>query len=97
MPDPQADHCCAAVIAPPAGESLPTTAELRLEGAVLDEASVANSPMLPYVRMVVSLVEGVEFTYREVVHLLWRTLRQHRIGAGRRIEYVRGFLHRHPP
>jgi hypothetical protein len=64
---------------------------------VLDEASVANSPMLPYVRMVVSLIEGVEFTCREVVHLLWQSLRQHSIGARRRIDYLLSFLHRHPP
>jgi hypothetical protein len=24
-------------------------------------------------------------------------LRQHRIGAGRGVEYLLGFLHRHPP
>jgi len=76
---------------------LPATAKLRLEGMVLDETSVANSPMLPYVRMVVSLIEGVEFTCREVVHLLWQSLRQHSIGARRRIDYLLGFLHQHPP
>ena len=108
-PDPQADHCrpckygarpCYArcpVPAPPASEPLPATAKLRLEGMVLDETSVANSPMLPYVRMVVSLIEGVEFTCREVVHLLWQSLRQHSIGARRRIDYLLGFLHQHPP
>lgn len=96
-PDAQADHCCAAVPASPANEPLPTTAKLRLEGLVLDEASVANSPMLPYVRMVVSLFEGVEFTCREVVHLLGQAMRQHSIGARRRIDYLLGFLHRHPP
>ena len=82
---------------PPGTPPLPTTAKLRLEGMVLDEASVANSPMLPYVRMVVSLFEGVEFTCREVVHLLGQAMRQHSIGARRRIDYLLGFLHRHPP
>jgi hypothetical protein len=85
-PDPQADHCRPC-----------KTAKLRLEGMVLDEASVANSPMLPYVRMVVSLIEGVEFTCREVVHRLWQSLRQHSIGVGRRVDYLLDFLHRHPP
>ena len=37
--------------------------------------------MLPYVRMVVSLIEGVEFTCREVVDLLRQAMRQHSIGA----------------
>jgi hypothetical protein len=89
-PDPQAG-------APPAIEPLPAALELRLEGVVLDEASVTNSPMLPYLRMVVSLIEGVEFTCREVVRLLRQTLRQHSIGVRRRIDYFLGFLHQHPP
>ena len=93
----QADHSCAAVPALPTSEPLPAAAELQGENVVLDEASVANSPMLPYVRMVVSLIEGVEFTCREVVHLLRQTLRQHSIGAGRGVDYLLGFLHRHPP
>ena len=29
-----------------------------MEGVVLDESSVVKSPVLPYVRMVVSLIEG---------------------------------------
>ncbi len=72
-------------------------AESPREHVVLDEARVASSAMLPYVRMVVSLIEGVEFTCREVVELLGRSLRQHRIGAGRRGEYLWGFPDRHPP
>jgi len=71
--------------------------ELRLEGVVLDESSLASSPMLPHVRMVVSLMEGVEFSCREVLHLLRRAMRQHSIGARRRIDYVLGFLNEHPP
>ena len=86
-----------AVPAPHANEPFPAAAELQREDVVLDEASVASSSMLPYVRMVVSLVEGVEFTCREVVHLLRRTLRQHSIGAGRGVDYLLGVLHRHPP
>jgi len=78
-------------------EPLSAAFELRLDGVVLDESSVANSPMLPYVRMVVSLIEGVEFTCREVVHLLRQSLRQHSIGAGSRNDYLLGFLHQHPP
>ena len=81
----------------PARDASPVTVEPQLEGVVLDESSLANSPMLPYVRMVVSLIEGVEFTCREVVRLLRQTLRQHRIGAGCGVDYLLGFLHRHPP
>jgi len=49
------------------------------------------------VRMVVSLIEGVEFTFHEVVHLLGQAMRQHSIGVRRRIDYLLGFLHQHPP
>jgi len=43
------------------------TVELRLDGVVLDESSLASSPMLPYLRMLVGLIEGVEFTCGEVL------------------------------
>jgi len=80
-----------------ASEPLPVTVELRLDGVVLDASSLANSPMLPYVRMVVSLIEGVELSCREVLCLLRQAMRQHSIGARRRIDYLRDFLHQHPP
>jgi len=81
----------------PVSEPLSVADELQREDTVLDEASVASSPMLPYVRMVVSLIEGIEFTCREVVDLLRQTLRQHSIGARRGVNYLWDFLHRHPP
>ena len=73
------------------------TAEVRLEGVVLDESSLAASPMLPYVRMVVGLIEGIELTSREVLGLLRQSMRQHSFGARRKIDYLLGFLHQHPP
>ena len=96
MPDSQADHCRPMPdLGAPAVPAAPT--ELRLEGTVLDESSLEKSPMVPYVRMVVSLIEGVCFTCREIVDLLRRTLRQHSIGAGRGIDYLRGFQQQRPP
>jgi len=83
--------------APPASDALPVTVEPRLGGMVLDESSLAASPMLSYVRMVVSLIEGVQFTCREVVHRLGQALRQHSIGACHGVDYLLGFLHRRPP
>ena len=81
----------------PISGALPVTIELRLEGVVLDESSLAESPMLPHVRMLVSLIEGIELSCRDVVRLLRRAMRQHSIGAGRGVDYLLGFLHRHPP
>ena len=81
----------------PVSDPLPVTIELRLEGVVLDESSLVTSPMLPYVRMVVSLIEGVKLSCREVLCLLQQAMRQHSIGARRRIDYLLGYLHQHPP
>jgi hypothetical protein len=81
----------------PTSDALPVKVELRLEGVVLDESSLATSPMLPYVRMVVSLIEGVELTCRELVHLLRQSMRQHSIGARRGFDYLRGCRHQRPP
>jgi hypothetical protein len=58
---------------------------------------VANSPLLPYVRMVVSLIEGVPRTCQELVRLLRQALRQHSFAFRRRTDYVLRFLHQHPP
>jgi len=86
--DPQAG-------AAPTSEAPPV--ELWLEGVVLSESSLAESPLLPYLRMVVGLIEGIELTCHEVLHLLRRAMRQHSIGARSRIDYVLVFLQRHPP
>jgi len=81
----------------PVSDPLSVTIELRLDGVVLDESSLARSPMLPYVRMIVSLIEGVEFRCDEIVRLLRQAMRQHSIAYSRRIDYVLGFLHQYPP
>jgi len=78
-------------------DALPVTLELRLQGVVLDESGLARSPMLPYVRMIVGLIEGVELNCREVLCLLRQSMRQRSIADRRRIDYVLGFLHQHPP
>jgi len=71
--------------------------ELRLEEVVLDESSLARSPMLPYVRMVLRLVVGIELNCQEVARLLRRGLRQRCLALQRRTDYVLCWLHQHPP
>ena len=73
------------------------TAELPLEGVVLDESSVAKSRMLPYLRMVVGLIEGIHLSLNELIDLLCQALRQRSIAPCRRVDYVLAFLHQHPP
>lgn len=72
-------------------------APLRLETVVLDESALTRSPMLPYVRMLVRLIDGVKLTCHEVLAVLRASLRQRSIALRRRIDYVLGFLHQHPP
>lgn len=78
-------------------DALRVKVELRLEGVVLRESSLLKSRMLPYVRMVVGLIEGIELSCHEVVRLLRRAMRQHSIANRSRSDYVLCFLHQHPP
>jgi hypothetical protein len=71
--------------------------ELCLAGVVLRESTLANSLMLPYVRMVVRLIEGIELSLDELVQLLRQALRQHSMALRSRKDYVLGFLQQHPP
>jgi len=75
----------------------PVKVELWLEEVMLDESSLARSPMLPYVRLMLCLVEGFERSCDEVARLLRRGLRQHSTAYRRRTDYVLGVLHHHPP
>lgn len=78
-------------------EPLPITEKLRLEDVVLDAESVRNSPTLPYVRMLVNLIEGLRLSVEELVERLLQALRQHSIAYRSRADYVLRFLHEHPP
>ena len=72
--------------------------ELCLEGVILDESSVANSPMLPCLRMLVCRIEGLKKLRRqELVDGLQEALRQRSIATRSRADYVLRFLNLHPP
>jgi len=71
--------------------------ELRLEAIVLDEPTVRNSPLLPYVLTVVNVIEDAQLCRQELVTLLVQSLRQHSIARRRRADYVLKYLHEHPP
>jgi hypothetical protein len=81
----------------PLPEALPEKAELQLEELLLDEFTLTNSPLLPYVRMVVNLLEGLRLSRQELVERLVQSLRQHSIAARSRADYVLRYLHEHPP
>jgi hypothetical protein len=81
----------------PLPNSLWLKMELRLEEIVLDASSLATSPMLSYVQMLLGLMEGLRVGRNEMINLLRRWMRQHSIAFRRRSDYVLGFLHEHPP
>jgi hypothetical protein len=78
-------------------EELPLPAEPLRAGVVLDEAALTKSRLLPYVRMVVNLIEGLQLGLQEVLQLLRRNLRQHSMGWRQRADYVGNDLLQHPP
>jgi len=71
--------------------------ELRIDGVVLDAATLLSSRLLWYVRMLAQLIDGVDLSRDQLIDLLLRAMRQHRIANRRSVDYVLGFLHRHPP
>jgi hypothetical protein len=71
--------------------------QMPLTGLVLDEASVVNSPILPYVRMVVSLIVGKSIGKDQLVQELLQIMRQRSIDNPTGPRYVSPFLDQHPP
>ena len=49
---------------------------------------IQANPVLGYIRMVVSLIEGRRVSQDEIVEMLTRAVRQHSISRRRRMEYV---------
>jgi len=71
--------------------------QLTLEGFTLDEVLLVNSPMLPYLAMVASLLEGRTIGREELLQTLRKKMRQRSFDRLPRREYVLRFLNQHPP
>ena len=54
-------------------------------------------PILAHVRMVTSLIEGRRFSLAQIVEMLTRAVRQHRMARQRRIDQTVAWLHEEPP
>ncbi len=81
-------------------DALPAIGEhltLNPEGFVLDESTLVNSRILPYVRMLVNVLEGRTISHEELIATLRQRLRQRSIGRLSRREYVLHYLNQHPP
>jgi len=70
---------------------------LNLDGFVLDERTLVNSRILPYVRMVASVLERRTVSREELIAALLRSMRQRSIARAPRREYVLRYLNQHPP
>jgi hypothetical protein len=70
---------------------------LELDGFVLDEPTLVNSRILPYVRMVASLLEGRTIRREELIAALRKRMRQRSIARAPHREYVLRYLNQHPP
>lgn len=92
-----ADSPVAKNTTPCLSSELPVALELDLDGVTLDEASIVNSPMLPYIRALVGMIDGVWLSQVEVVVWLLEVQRQRGIVYRPRRDYVLRFLHQHPP
>ena len=71
--------------------------ELVLDGIVLTGQIITGSPALPYLTMVIGLIEGRPISRSDLVAHLLELLRQHSMAHCSRKDYVRGFLQQHPP
>jgi hypothetical protein len=71
--------------------------KLVLDGFTLDAATLAASPMLPYLAMVASVLEGRAIRREELLQALLRGMRQRSLDRLPRREYALRFLNQHPP
>ena len=81
----------------PLPAELPVAIELDVDGVVLDESSVVNSPMVPYIRTLIWIIDGISLSHVEVVEWLRQVLRQRSMAYRPRREYILRFLHQQPP
>ena len=56
-----------------------------------------GAPMLSYLRMVISLIEGRRVSAAEILEMLARVLRQHSLMHRRRIDYILQYLNERAP
>ena len=70
---------------------------LPLESLLLNEPTLVSSRILPYVRMVASVIEGRSVSRDELIGALRKRMRQHRLDRQPRREYVLCYLNQHPP
>jgi hypothetical protein len=79
------------------GETFHVDVKVALDGFTLDQATLLNSPLLPYLAMVARVIERRAIRADELLRLLLRSMRQRSFDSLPRREYVLCFLKQHPP
>jgi hypothetical protein len=60
-------------------------------------AAKANSLVIEYVRMVISLIEGRRISRRQVLRMLEKVVRQHTMSRRRKVDHAVAWLNEEPP
>ena len=97
---PRAHHGAEAVsdsVSHDATEATLENVTLSLEGFVLDDSTLVNSHILPYVLIVASILERRTIRREELIAALRTSMRQRSIDLRPRREYVLRLLKQHPP
>jgi len=71
--------------------------KFTLDGFTLDEATVVNSPMLPYLAMLASIIEGRAISPEQLLQVLRQSMRQRSFDRLPRREYALCVVNQHPP
>jgi len=79
------------------GEAASEDVQLVLEGFTLDEATLVDSSMLPYLVMVASIIEGRTIRREELLYTLRTSMRQRSFDRLPRRDYVLRCHDQHPP
>jgi hypothetical protein len=71
--------------------------QLTLEGFTLEEVTLVNSSILPYLAMVASVIEGRTISREDLLDTLRKSMRQRSFDRLSQREYVLRFLDQQPP
>jgi hypothetical protein len=84
-------------VGPPPPPRAPGAGRERRHNCIEKEDIQFDAGMVRYVQMVTSLIEGRSVSRGEILRMLNRTMKQHRLGRERRIDYILRYLTERPP
>jgi len=91
------DSCRPRQTPPATPAELPTDVQLVLDAVALTPRIIVASPVLPYLTIIIGVIERRSISRSDLVAHLLELLRQHSMAPCLRKDYVLGFQQRHPP